>query len=194
MSAKPLLAAAQPLIAAAAVLLACPAAFAQGASATPGAPAPRPTATARPALVLQGAATPIPQYGPNITLALARKVAFAAQTEARKNAWPVAVAVVDTAGNLVFFERLDDTMTASLRLAIDKAASAAMYRRPTKYFADALAQGGERLGVLMLPGASASDGGVPLYVGGKIVGAVGVSGVSSGQDGQVARAGAAVTK
>jgi uncharacterized protein GlcG (DUF336 family) len=136
----------------------------------------------------------VPEYGPNVTLDQARRVVAAAEGEAKRNQWPVAIAVVDTAGNLVLFQRLDNTMTASLKLAVDKAASAATYRRPTKYFQDALAQGGERLGVLTLAGVCASEGGIPLYVGGKIVGAVGVSGVRAVQDQQIAEVGSKAVK
>ena len=136
------------------------------------------------------AAAQVPEYGPNVTLEQARRITAAAEAEARRNRWPVAIAVVDTAGNLVSFQRLDNTQTASLKLAVDKAVSAATYRRPTRAFQEALGQGGERLSVLMLPGASASDGGIPLFVDGKVVGAIGVSGVTSAQDGQVAKAGA----
>jgi glc operon protein GlcG len=132
----------------------------------------------------------VPQYGANITLDQARKVAAAADAEARKNSWPVAITIVDTAGQLVLFQRADNTQTASVNVAQDKAVSAAMYRRPTKVMQDAVAGGGAGVRFLNLRGASVVEGGLPLYIDGKIVGAIGVSGVTSDQDGQVAKAGA----
>ena len=114
----------------------------------------------------------------------------AAQAEARKNNWPVAVAVVDNHGFLVAYEKMDNTQTGSVQASIDKAASSAMYRRSTKVFQDAVAGGGAGLRALNLRGASAVDGGLPIIVGGKIIGGVGVSGVSADQDGAVAKAGA----
>jgi len=134
----------------------------------------------------------VPQYGQNITLDHARKVAAAADAEARKNAWPVAIAIVDTAGNLVYFQRHDNTQTASMLVAQDKAVSAATYRRPTKAGQDGVAGGGAGLRLLNLRGMSVVEGGLPLYIDGKIVGAIGVSGVTSDQDGVVAKAGADV--
>jgi uncharacterized protein GlcG (DUF336 family) len=131
----------------------------------------------------------VPQYGPNVSLEQARKALAAAQAEARKQNLPMAVAVVDTAGQLVAFERMDNTQTGSIAVAQDKAVSAAMYRRPTKAFQDALAGGGAGLRVLTLRGANAVDGGLPLVVDGKIVGGVGVSGGTAEQDGTVAKAG-----
>jgi uncharacterized protein GlcG (DUF336 family) len=99
----------------------------------------------------------------------------------------VAVAVVENHGFLVAFEKVDDTQTASVQVAIDKAAASATYRRPTKAFQDALAGGGAGLRVLNLRG-------VPIVIDGKIVGAVGVSGVNADQDGVVAKAGADALK
>jgi glc operon protein GlcG len=146
------------------------------------------------ALALQFAAVSafaqVPQYGANVTLDQARKALTAAAAEARKNAWPVAIAVVDTAGQLVAFERMDNTQTASTFVSQDKAMSAAMYRRPSKVFQDAVAGGGVGLRALNLRGASTVEGGLPLTVDGKIIGAIGVSGVMSEQDSQVAKAGA----
>jgi glc operon protein GlcG len=131
----------------------------------------------------------VPQYGSNVTLDQARKAAAAADSEARKNGWPVAVAVVDTAGQLVYFQRADNTQTASTAIAQDKAVSAAMFRRPTKVMEDALAGGGAGVRFLNLRGASTVEGGLPLTIDGKIIGAIGVSGVTSAQDGQCAKAG-----
>ena len=131
----------------------------------------------------------VPQYGNNVNLEQANKVVVAAIAEARKQNLPMAIAVVDNAGLLVAFERMDNTQTASVGIAQDKAASAAMYRRPTKVFQDVLAAGGVGLRVLTLRGANAVEGGVPLTMDGKIIGAIGVSGGTSEQDGVVAKAG-----
>jgi glc operon protein GlcG len=135
--------------------------------------------------------TPTPQapgYGMSINLETARKVAAAAAAEGRKNGWTVAVAIVDTAGDLVYFERMDDTQVASAKVSQDKARTAARFKRPSKAFEEALAGG--RLSVLGLDGVTPLEGGLPLIVGGKVIGAVGVSGVTSQQDGVCAQAGA----
>ena len=131
----------------------------------------------------------VPQYGANVNLEQARKIMAGAMAEARKMNIPMAVAIVDTAGQLVAFDRMDNTQTASVAVAQDKAVSAAMYRRPTKVFQDVLAAGGAGLRVLTLRGANAVEGGVPITVDGKIIGAVGVSGGSAEQDGVVAKSG-----
>jgi glc operon protein GlcG len=136
----------------------------------------------------------VPQYGANITLEQAKQAMAAAEAEARKNSWPVAIAIVDTAGQLVAFQRADNTQTASTMVAQDKAVSAAMYRRNTKVMQDAVAAGGVGVRFLNLRGASVVEGGVTITVGGKIIGAVGVSGVTSDQDGIVAAAGAGAVK
>jgi len=135
------------------------------------------------------AQAPIPQYGPNVTLDQARKAAAAAEAEAKKNSWPMAIAIVDTAGQLVYFQKIDQTQTGSVAIAQDKAVSAAIYRRPTKAFGDRVAAGGAGVNVLNLRGAAMSEGGLPIYVDGRIVGAIGVSGGTSEQDGQVAKVG-----
>jgi uncharacterized protein GlcG (DUF336 family) len=136
----------------------------------------------------------VPQYGPSINLEQAKKAIAAAQTEATKNSWPVAVAIVDPHGFLVAYEKMDNTQTGSVQVAIDKAVSAAMYRRPTKAFQDVVAGGGAGLRVLNLRGVSTVEGGLPIVVDGKIIGAVGVSGVNADQDGMVAKAGAEIFK
>jgi glc operon protein GlcG len=130
------------------------------------------------------------KYGPPITAELAKKVAAPALAEARKHDWTMAVAVVDPAGDLVYFERMDDVQAGSTQVAVAKARSAARFKRPTKAFQDALAAGGEGLRILALEGAVPVDGGVPLVVEGTIVGAIGLSGGTSQQDGQCAQAGA----
>jgi len=128
-----------------------------------------------------------PGYGASINLETARKVAAAAAAEARKNSWTVAVAIVDTAGDLVYFERADDTQVASSTVAQDKARTAVRFKRPSKAFEDALVSG--RMAILAMPGVIPIEGGIPLLVDGKIVGAIGVSGATSQQDGVCAQAG-----
>jgi glc operon protein GlcG len=130
-------------------------------------------------------------YGFPIALEAAKKVAAPALAEAVRNNWAMAVAIVDTAGDLVYFEKMDTTQVASVTVAVDKARSAARFKRPTKAFQDMLATGGDGLRVFGLAGAVPVDGGVPIVIDGKIVGAIGVSGGTSAQDGQCARAGAA---
>ena len=133
-------------------------------------------------------------YGTPVNLETAKKLAAPAIAEARKNNWTMAVAVVDPAGDLVYFERMDDTQVGSVDVAIAKARAAARFKRPTKQFQDTVAAGGEGLRMLGLPGAIPVDGGLPIVVGGKIVGAIGASGGTSAQDGQVAAAGVAALK
>jgi glc operon protein GlcG len=133
-------------------------------------------------------------YGIAITLDDAKKAAAPALAEARKNTWAMAVAIVDTAGNLVYFEKMDGTQTGSVAVSIAKARSAALFKRPTKAFQDALAAGGDGLRFLKLENAVPVEGGVPLVMDGKIVGAIGLSGGTSQQDGQCAQAGANAVK
>jgi uncharacterized protein GlcG (DUF336 family) len=141
-------------------------------------------------LAAASACAQVPQYGANVTLEQAKKAIAAGQAEARKNSWPVAIAIVDNAGQLVAFEKMDNTQTASVEVAQDKAVSAAIYRRTTKVVQDGLAAGGAGLRLLGLRGMSPVEGGIPLVVDGKIIGGIGVSGVNSDQDGMVAKAGA----
>ena len=133
------------------------------------------------------AAQPMPTYGTAINLETAKRIAAAAVVEAKKNNWPMAIAIVDNHGTLVYYEMADDTQTASAHVAVDKARSSATFRRPTKAFEDAVAGG--RVAILGLAGAVPIEGGLPIVVAGKIIGAIGVSGATSPQDGQVARAG-----
>ena len=133
-------------------------------------------------------------YGPPINLENAKKAAAPALAEAAKNNWNMAVAIVDPSGNLVYYEKMDNTQLGSATVAVEKARSAALFKRPTKALQDALAAGGEGLRVLRIPGAIPVEGGIPLLVDGKIVGAIGVSGGASNQDGQCAKAGADVLK
>jgi glc operon protein GlcG len=127
-------------------------------------------------------------YGAAISVETARKVAAAAIAEGKKNGWTVAAAIVDTAGDLVFFERMDGTQAGSTVVSQEKARTAARFKRPTKAFEDAVAGG--RQVILGLPGVTPLEGGIPLVIEGKIVGAIGVSGATSPQDGVCAQAGA----
>ena len=131
---------------------------------------------------------PLPSR-PVLSLAAAEAVASAAETDARNNDWAVSIAVVDGAGRLLLFRRMDGTPNASVEVAIRKAEHAANYRRPTAFHQQILA-GGNAV-VLGLPNVLPVEGGVPLDVDGQPVGAVGVSGASSEDDGRVAAAGAA---
>lgn len=133
-------------------------------------------------------------YGAPISLESAKKAAAPALAEAEKNHWNMAVAIVDPSGNLVYYEKMDNTQLGSANVAIDKARSAALFKRPTKAFQDAVAGGGEGLRVLQLRGATPLEGGIPLVMDGKIVGGIGVSGGAAPQDGQCAKAGADAIK
>ena len=136
----------------------------------------------------------VPQYGTSINLETARKVIAAAGAEARKQGWPMAIAVVDNAGQLVAYERMDNTQTASVHVAVEKAVSSATYRRSTKVFQDLVAGGGMGMRILGLPGAVPIEGGLVLMQDGKLIGAIGVSGMASDQDGVVAKAGVDAVK
>ena len=139
------------------------------------------------AFAAQASAQQRPDYGTPVTVDQAKKIAAAVVAECQSNKWNVAVAVVDTAGNLVYFERIENTQTASMDIAILKARAAATYRRPTRVFADVIAKSGPA--IMTLPGVVASPGGLPLMVGGKVTSGVGVSGVTGDQDEQCAKAG-----
>jgi glc operon protein GlcG len=149
-----------------------------------------------PALAQQPVAPPPPQipYGPPISLEQAKKVMAGAEAEAMKNKWNVVITVLDSGGHVVALHRLDGTQLGSIEAARQKAYSAVLYRRPTKVFQDLVAQGGANLRLLSLAGASPLEGGIPIIVNNTIVGAIGVSGVTSEQDAQVAKAGADVLK
>ena len=129
-------------------------------------------------------------YGPPVSLDTAKKAASAALAEARKNNWLMAVAIVDPSGDLVYYEKMDNVQLGSAKVSIDKARSATLFKRPTKAFQDALAAGGPGLRILGLEGAVPVEGGVPLIVAGKIIGAIGLSGDLSEHDAQCAKAGA----
>lgn len=122
-----------------------------------------------------------------LTLEVAKKIAAAAEEEAVKNNWRVVIAILDDGANLVYLQRLDDTQAGSIEVAIQKAKTAVNFKRPTKALEDAVAGG--RMVILALPGALPIEGGLPIVLDGKVIGGVGVSGVTSAQDGQIAKAG-----
>jgi uncharacterized protein GlcG (DUF336 family) len=141
----------------------------------------------------QQAPPPSTPYGTPIGIAAAKKAMAAAEAEAIANNWGVAIAIVDSGGNLVMLHRLDNAQLSAARIAEAKARTAVEFRRPTKALEDAVAGGGAGLRVLTF-GASVAEGGVPIIAGGRIVGGIGVSGVASHQDAQVAQAGADAVK
>jgi glc operon protein GlcG len=132
-----------------------------------------------------------PDYGAAVNAAGAKKIAAGVVAECQKNGWNVAVAVVDNHGFLVYFERMDNTQTASMDIAVGKAKAAATYRRPTRVFMETINKGGPATATL--PGIFASPGGLPIMVDGKVTGGVGVSGVTGDQDEQCAKAGLGTT-
>jgi uncharacterized protein GlcG (DUF336 family) len=132
---------------------------------------------------------PPPAYGEQINLEQAMKAAAAAEAEAKKNGWFMAIAVVSPSGDLVYFRKIDNTQFASIAISQHKAKAAATFRRPTKVFEDRIAQGGAGIAALTLDGIIASEGGIPIVAGGKIIGAMGCSGGTGAQDGQVCQVG-----
>jgi glc operon protein GlcG len=124
-----------------------------------------------------------------LTLEASKKVAAAAEAEAKKQGARVVIVVVDDGGHVLLLERLDDTQVASVEVGIGKARTAAIFRRPSKVFEDQIRSG--RVAALALPGATPLQGGIPLVVGGKVIGAIGVSGETPQQDEDLAKAGAA---
>lgn len=145
-------------------------------------------AIALPAFVATAHAQQHPSYGPSISVPAAKKIAASTLAECAANKWNVAVAIVDTYGFLVYFERMPDTQTASMDIAIAKARTAATYRRTTRVFMEVI---NKAPATATLPNVVASPGGVPIYADGKVIGAVGVSGVTGDQDEQCAKAGIA---
>ncbi len=133
-------------------------------------------------------AQPPAEYGAPISIEQAKKVMAGAEAEAAKNKWPVVITILDAGGNVVMVHRLDNAQWGSVDISREKAKSAVALRRPTKVFQDLVAQGGANLRLLNI-GYSVLEGGIPIMAGGKIVGAIGVSGVTSQQDAQIAQAG-----
>jgi glc operon protein GlcG len=132
------------------------------------------------------------RYGAPITLEMAKRVMAAAEAEANRNQWPMVIAIVDAAGRLVMLHRIDHAQNGSLLIAPEKARTAVDFKRPTKALQDAVAQGGVHLRLLSAPNALPMEGGIPIIKDGEIIGGIGVSGMSSDQDAQVAEAGIAV--
>jgi len=124
-----------------------------------------------------------------LTLADAKRIAEAAEQEALQNQWPVVISIVDDGGHLLYLQRLDNTQFGSVDVAIEKAHSAISFRRPTKVWEDNIVQG--QIRYLNLPGALPIEGGLPIVVNNQYIGAIGVSGVRSFQDAQIAQAGVA---
>jgi glc operon protein GlcG len=133
-----------------------------------------------------------PSYGPPISLVQAKAVMAAAEAEALKNGWPMTIAIVDSGANLVMLSRMDNGQIGSIQISQDKAETAVKFRRATKVFQDLVAGGGQHLRLLAMSGLSPLEGGIPLFHDGKIIGAIGVSGMASAQDQQVGEAGAKV--
>ncbi len=146
------------------------------------------------ALAQAPAAPPTTPYGEPISLEMAKKAVAAAEAEAAQHGWPMAIAVVDTGGNLVALHRMDNTQIGSIRLAEGKAHTSLEFRRPSRVMQDAVANGGVGLWWLRVDGVIPLEGGVPIIVNGKIIGAVGASGGASSQDAQTAQAGADALK
>jgi glc operon protein GlcG len=143
--------------------------------------------------IVKSSSAPV-AYGESITLEVAKKIVGAAEAFAVANQWTMAIAIVDTGGNLVFFEKMENTQVGSIEVAIGKAKTANNFKRPTKAMEDAVANGGVGLRVLAIPGVFPIEGGEPILFNGKIIGAIGVSGMQSTQDEEVAKAGLAVLK
>jgi uncharacterized protein GlcG (DUF336 family) len=128
-------------------------------------------------------------YGLPIAIATAHKVGAAAVAEAAKNGWTIAVAIVDPNGTLIYYEKMDNTQNGSADVSIDKARSAALFKRPTKAFEDLIAGGGDGIRYMRMRGVMPIEGGIPIVIDGNIVGGIGVSGGRSGQDVSCAQAG-----
>jgi glc operon protein GlcG len=143
-------------------------------SAAAAQPQPAPVAQAQPA------------YANPVTLAQARRIADAAEEAARGRDFAMAFAIVDPSGGLILFHKMDGTQNGSIEVAIQKARTSALFRRPTRAFSESVAAG--RNAVLSLPNVVAIEGGVPIMIDGRVAGAIGVSGGSSEQDGEIAAA------
>ena len=142
--------------------------------------------------VAQQRAAATPPYGPPITLDDAKRAMAAAELEAAKNSWQVAITILDSGGNMVMFHKIDNTQLASIGASEGKASTALRFKRPSKALDDAIAAGGAGLRLLAVKDITPLEGGLPMLIDGKIVGAIGVSGTLSAQDEQVTKAGADV--
>jgi uncharacterized protein GlcG (DUF336 family) len=131
----------------------------------------------------------VPVYGQNISLEQAKRVLEAAEREAKAQGWPMVITIVDNAGMAVALHRMDNAQLGSVDVSLGKAKTAALFRRATKVFEDAIAGGGAGVRILSMPNVVALEGGIPIIVDGKVIGGIGVSGMASGQDAIVAEAG-----
>ena len=148
-----------------------------------------------PAMAQEVESTTLPPYGPAITLDQAKRVMAAAELEAAENTWQVAITILDSGGNLVMFHRIDNAQLSAIGVSEGKARTALQFKRPSKDLDDAIARGGPGNRLLALKDITPIEGGLPIVLDGKIIGAIGVSGAVSAQDTQVAKAGvAALTK
>jgi uncharacterized protein GlcG (DUF336 family) len=143
-----------------------------------------------PALAQQVEGSGLPPYGPPITLDQAKRVMAAAELEAAKNSWTVAVTILDSGGNMVMFHKIDNAQLSAVPVSQGKARTALQFKRPSKDLDDAIAHGGAGNRLLALRDITPLEGGLPIVIDGKIIGAIGVSGAVSSQDAQVAKAGA----
>jgi glc operon protein GlcG len=131
-----------------------------------------------------------PAYGPPLTLDMAKTAMAAADALAAGNDWPVAIAIYDSTGHLVLFQKRDDTHYGSIEAALGKARTALDLRRPTAVMESALAAGGGGLRGLAIPNITPLEGGVPIIRNGQVVGSIAAGGVASADDARVAQAGA----
>jgi glc operon protein GlcG len=146
--------------------------------------------SAIPALAQQIESSGMPPYGPPITLDQAKRVMAAAELQAVENSWQVAITILDSGGNMVMFHKIDNAQLSAVTVSEGKARTALEFKRPSKDLDDAIARGGAGNRLLALKDITPLEGGMPIVLDGKIVGAIGVSGAVSAQDAQVAKAGA----
>jgi len=144
----------------------------------------------QPALAQQTEASGLPPYGPPITLDQAKRVMAAAELQAVENSWQVAITILDSGGNMVMFHKIDNAQLSAVSVSEGKARTALQFKRPSKDLDDAIARGGAGNRLLALKDLTPLEGGMPIMIDGRIVGAIGVSGAVSAQDAQVAKAGA----
>lgn len=146
-------------------------------------------AALRPATAQEIESTALPPYGPAITLDQAKRVMAAAELEAAENTWQVAITILDSGGNLVMFHKIDNAQLSAIGVSEGKARTALEFKRPSKDLDDAIARGGPGNRLLALKNITPIEGGMPILLDGKVIGAIGVSGAISAQDSQVAKAG-----
>jgi glc operon protein GlcG len=145
--------------------------------------------SAAPVLAQDVESTTLPPYGPAITLDQAKRVMAAAELEAAENTWQVAITILDSGGNLVMFHKIDNAQLSAIGISEGKARTALQFKRPSKDLSDAIARGAGGNRLLALKDITPIEGGLPIVLDGKIIGAIGVSGAVSAQDSQVAQAG-----